>query len=508
MGRFEATTVPIRPRPADPGWADPWGHRVSVAARDPHDDTNRWHRRAAWLVPAVVMGVLGGLGLTRPGLWTDELATWGMMGTPWSQMWPVLRWVDAVLAPYYVLMRAWSEVAGTSDLALRLPSLAAMVAAAALIGSLGCRLAGPRVGLFAGLVFAALPSSTRFAQEARPYALTAFVAVVATYLLVLAWDRPTFARFAAYSGAVALLGLLHIVTVLLVIAHGWVTVAWHRQTLVKWAVAAVYGVLPLLPLVWLGRQQSSQVGYIPKVGLQSAGSYAAVVLGAVGVTVAVAVLGLFSLPLRYPASLYTAWVVLPTAALVVVSLVFPLFLPRYLIFTLPGWALLAGTALGRLRAPGAVVGLACVAALGVSAQLAVRKTDGHDEATREVAQIIATQVQPGDAAVYAAGEPRGGWTTRDLVAHYMPADRRPADPLLVRPPRTDGQLLAGECPDVPRCLGNPTRIWVIRLGRYDEPVTGLGAAKEQVLRANYRVEQVWHPRNLTLALLVRDRSPT
>lgn len=82
----------------------------------------------------------------------------------------ILRWVDAVLAPYYALVKVWTAVAGSSDLALRLPSLAAMIGAAGLVGALGARLAAPRHGLLAGLLFAVLPSATRFAQEARPYA--------------------------------------------------------------------------------------------------------------------------------------------------------------------------------------------------------------------------------------------------------------------------------------------------------------------------------------------------
>lgn len=494
-------------RSGGPTLLDPWTDQDAEPRSDGGSERSRWPRRPAGLIPALVMAVLGAAALTRPGLWTDELATWGMARTPWSAMWPVLRWVDGVLAPYYVLVRAWSELAGTSDLALRLPSLAAMVLAAGLVGSLGTRLAGPRVGLLAGLLFAVLPSSTRFAQEARPYALTALAAVVATYLLVLAWDRPTRLRFAAYAAAVALLGLLHVIAMLLLLAHAWLTFAWRRTVLTRWTLAAACGVLPLLPLVWLGSRQSNQVSHIPHVGFQSAAPYADVVLGTVGVGIAMAVLGLFGLPLRYPTAIYTAWVVVPTIALIVVSLELSLFLPRYLIFTLPGWALLAGSALARLRTPLAAAVLAAVTALGVSAQVAVRAADGHDEATRDIAQIVATRSRPGDAVVYAASEPRGGWTTRDLVAHYVPADRRPADPLLTRPPRTDGQLLAGECFEVRRCLGTPGRIWVVRLGRLDDPLSGLGAAKEDVLRTDYAVEQVWHRRNLTLALLVQGRRP-
>ena len=486
------------PRATDP-WEEPLF--VSAAARQRRERPGRWGT-APWLVPAAVMGLLGVLGLAWPGLWTDELATWGMAGAPWSQFWPVLRWVDAVLAPYYVLMHLWSTVAGTSDVALRLPSLVAMVGTAALVGWLGTRLASPRHGLAAGLVLAVLPASSRFAQEARPYALTAFLAVLATCLLVVALDRPAWWRFALYALAVALLGAMHVVAVLLLVGHCWLVFAWRRGLAWRWVASATFALALLVPLLALGSQQRGQVSYIPRVGLGSIEPTIGTLFGGLAVGVAVLVLAAFALPLRWPSAFYSSWAVVPMAALVVVSLVVPMLLARYLVFTLPAWALLAGFAVARTPGRWAVAAIVALALLSVPGQVAIRRGDGHDEATRAAASIIATQERPGDVAVYAENEPRGGWTTRDLVAHYVPADRRPRDPLMTRPPRTDGQLLAGECQDVARCLGTPDRVWVVRMGELSDPLRGLGSGKETVLRNGYRVEKVWRLRNVTLALLV------
>src|SRR6185312_2573237 len=56
------------------------------------------------------------------------------------------------------------------------------------------RLAGARAGLVAGLVFALVPSVSRFAQEVRFYALATLVATLATLLLLRALDRPSALR--------------------------------------------------------------------------------------------------------------------------------------------------------------------------------------------------------------------------------------------------------------------------------------------------------------------------
>lgn len=476
---------------------DPWGEHYT-APQDPAERSRWW----AWVVPGLAMLMLGSIGLSGPALWTDELQTWGMSVTSWHQMWPVMRWVDAVLAPYYTFTWAWAHLFGGSDVVLRLPSVLAMAGTAALVGALGARLASARAGLLAGLVLALLPASSRFAQEARPYALTTFAATLATLLLVRALDRPTLGRFAGYAAAVALAGLMNEIAVLLLAAHAWYVLAFHRRASGRWLTTALIAALPLLPLFWFGYRQRNQVAFIRSAGFYSFEPFTRVVLGGAAVAVAVALLALFALPLRQPAALFTAWAVVPTTALILISLAVPMFLPRYLVFTLPAWALLAGRTIDRFRTPWAATALAGILALGISAQVTIRQPDGHEgQATRDAAAILTALATPADGVVYALDEPGGGWTTRDLVAHYVPANHRPRDLLATRPPRTNGQLLAGECAFVARCLGNPGRIWVIRLGSLADPLDGLGPAKEVALRG-YRVDRVWRPGQMTVALFV------
>jgi mannosyltransferase len=78
--------------------------------------------------------------------------------------------------------------------------------------------------------------------------------------------------------------------------------------------------------------------------------------------------------------------------------------------------------------------------------------------------------------------------------------------LATNPPRHAGLLLATECPDVPRCLGDADRVWVVRIGALDDPLVNIGPAKDAVLRDRYRVAAMWHPAGLTLALLQRKES--
>jgi mannosyltransferase len=495
-------TVPVR---ATDLWDD-----LLYLGQPATDDTieapiRRW---AHVLVPAALTCLLAAIGLGRPGLWTDELATWGMATTPWSQFWPVLRYVDAVLAPYYVFMHGWVDLFGSSDVSLRTPSLLAMTAAAGLIGAIGNRLAGRATGVLAGIVFALLASTSRFAAEARPYALTVAVACLATWLLLHAWARPTLFRWMAYGLSIAVLSWLHLVAVLLIAAHAWTVLAWRRALWWRFGLAAVAGTATSVAIVFYGLAQRHQVAYIAGVGLGTAVPYSEVLFGGVAIAVLLLLLGLFGLPLRYPSAVFVAWAILPTVALVVVSTALPMFLPRYLIYTTPGWALAAGVTLARFRRPWAIGVLALLVVLAGPAYLQMRGPDGHGQGTRELAQIIGREVKAGDGLVYADDEPIGSWTARDAIAHYLPAAYRPRDLLAVHPQRTGGVLLATECPDIEACLNDTQRLWVVRAAALSDPLAGIGPSKEDLLRAQYQVDRVWHLNGLTVALLERKPPQT
>lgn len=504
MSRLDGTTAFLRP--AHTATSDVWDDLLRRARRVEHETTRTLVRRCAhWLIPAVLTALIGGIGLTRPGLWTDELATWGMARTPWHEFWPVLRYVDAVLAPYYVLMHLWVDVFGDSDGAMRATSLLAMVTAAGLTAALGARMSGRVAGGLAGVVFALLPSTSRFAAEARPYALCVLVAVVATWLLLRAWESRGVAWWIGYGFAIALLGLLHIVAVLLVFAHAWLVIAWHRKAWWPLLIAAASGTAVTAPVLIYGMRQRHQVAYIPRVTFYAFLPFSEVIFGGVAIALLIIVLAMFSLPLRFPSAVFTAWATVPPVALVVVSLVLPMFLPRYLLYTTPGWALLAGVTLARLRLPWTVAGLVSIALLALPAHMQMRTPGGHEhQATRQVAAVIAANERPADGIVYADDEPVGSWTARDAIAHYLPPGARPRDVLATHPPRTDGLLLATECPDAAPCLQGSSRLWVVRVGQLADPLAGIGPAKETLLRQQFRVTQVWYPTGMTVAILQRE----
>ncbi|MGW5667923.1 glycosyltransferase family 39 protein [Micromonospora sp. NPDC003776] len=494
--------VPVEARIEDP-WdedlpADPRGERAARPAID-----SRRRRIAASLVPALVMGALAAVRAGAPGLGTEELATWRAATSSWRDAWSALGSGDAAGTPYHLLIRAWAEAFGSSDVALRVPSVLAMIAAAALVGAAATRMFSPDTGLLAGLIFAVLPTSTRYAQEAQPYALALLGAALATWLLLSALDRPDRWRLAAYAGAVAVLGLCHVVALLLLAGHGWAVYAFRRRVAGRWLAAASVGALPAAVLLWLVVRDGGRIAPAARPGLTVLAATPAAVFGVAALAGLLLVLALFSLPLRYAAAVFTAWAVVPPVVLLLVAQATPIWSAQGLLFTLPAWATLGAAALSRVRARWSVAVLAVIAVIGAPAQAAVRAPDGHGPATRQLAQLIEDRWQPGDRLVYGAGS---GPDVRNVVARYLRADRRPADVPAGTGPADGGRPTAG-CPDLAGCLPGARRLWVVLPGERADPLPPTDGAAGRMLRASYRMAQVWRPTGFTLALLVDDRTP-
>ncbi|MEU4715657.1 glycosyltransferase family 39 protein [Micromonospora purpureochromogenes] len=352
---------------------DPWGEGHDVAPQPPTDPV-RW-RVAAWLVPALLTVALCLVRAGAPAPPTGGAPAWGVAGS--------------------ALMRWWAEVLGAPGPAARAVSMVAVAAAAALVGLLAARLFTPRVGLLAGVIFALLPTSTRYAQEAQPYALTVFAAVLATFLLVLAVDRPTFGRFAAYGAAVLVLGLSHGLALLLLAGHGWTVLAFRRGVAGRWSAVALLGALPAAAALGLfGGRPDVPIARGSKLTPDVLAATPRELFGVTALGIVLLGLALFSLPLRRSAAVYTAWAVVPPLGLLLVAQATPIWGPEVLLFTLPAWATLGAIALARVRARWCAVALVAIAVLGAPAQLARPAPEGLEQVTGDIARIIQLWTRP------------------------------------------------------------------------------------------------------------------
>jgi hypothetical protein len=142
--------------------------------------------------------------------WVDEMAT----------VFVVHRGADDAslqVAPqvpvsiYYALPRAAERLFGSSELAYRLPSIAALAIAMWLISRLAGRLIHPAAAWFAVFACLALREFNEQATEARPYALGICAASAGCWFLVRWFDSARWRDAACFGLAAALLWRIHLV---------------------------------------------------------------------------------------------------------------------------------------------------------------------------------------------------------------------------------------------------------------------------------------------------------
>ena len=391
-----------------------------------------------WGVPVVVSAALGLYEVGVPQLWRDELASWSAASRSLPQLWAMLHNIDAVLGIYYFGLHLWMGVFGQSATAMRMPSVLAMAAAAGVVALIGRRLGGGAAGLASGLVFALIPSVSRYAQEARPYAFATLFAALATLQFLRAMERPRWSRWIVYSVVLGAAGAANLIAVCVVAGH-LVIVAWDfGQRTIRvggdgtpesgWSLPAgrlspegsplllvrrfvasvVLGGVLVAPLVLAGhRQQGWQIGsqatpHIAQLIGVSGGLwqelFSSVPAAATIMALALAAVAAAPDPRRRVAACSAlAFAIAPVVAVWVISSgPTSYWTYRYMLFSIAGWAIGAGLGIAFLaeraqrlrlarltgsvspRLVAAAVLVALVGLAGLHDQFAIRDNEAHN----------------------------------------------------------------------------------------------------------------------------------
>ncbi|MER5323100.1 glycosyltransferase family 39 protein [Streptosporangium roseum] len=409
--------------------------------------------------PAVLSLVLVLWGIGTPSFWRDESVSVMAATMSFDELWRLLDDIDAVHALYYLMLRPFAAFGG--EFAARLPSALAVAGATFGIAAIGRRLATPQVGLLAGLVYALLPMISRYGQEARSYALVSAVAVAATWVLL--GERRS--RYAWYGLLVALLGWFHLYALLLLPAHAAVVVRRRGETVPWLASLAGAGVLLAPLAVIASGQREEQLFWLKVPGLPELGQLGVDIAGGdaawaspllpalfLATLIALVLLGIWHGTRSRRRGVLTAeghredpvaggrgqdpvrggrpqgpvegdrgqgpvagegpgrpslvgvalpWAVLPVALSLLISQIHPVYSPRYVLFAIPGLALLAGAGLAALRrTPASWAALTALAVLAASAHLTVRAPANRPDDLRTLAALLSAEQRPGDALLY------------------------------------------------------------------------------------------------------------
>ena len=389
---------------------------------------------------------------------------------PLDQVWR--SWAfDPALEPFYLLVNLWAEVS-MSEFWLRLPAILATAATLPVLAALTSRFCAPPAGVFAVLLFVLLPTTSRYGQEARPYALTMLVATAA----VLSWvtDRAVHGWAATLRLTVLLvvLGLLHAYALVLVLVL--LTVALlapetnRRQETVAVLRAGVLTVVALTPFFWVLSQDpvgdpnpadltpvnlAVELLRLPAGVLRPPAAplvgVAALVLAACGVVVGWRRGG----RPRSGAVLAASWLVIPPAALCLGQAArdAPGLIARYWTHSLPAIGLAGAFALqaawSRRRVLAAAI-LVVVGILGLPTQLAIRSAHGHgDRGWRQLTALLKQPELSGAAVLVEGSVYRVLVANEPGLANRMPLVLDPAPsgrihPAIARPASVQFRAMA------------------------------------------------------------------
>jgi mannosyltransferase len=377
---------------------------------------------AALLLLAPLLAAIAGLWLPglRTSLGIDEAVTsWVIRAGARETFRRAMHYQSSPVA--FFLPWASAAVLGTTELALRLPSLLAMLAATLFLAGIAARLWDREAGALAAIVFATEPLIVFQAGNARPYAL-GLATLTGGLWLLLRWldtDRRRDAIGAALLSSLTahvhpLLGLALVVHVVVLLR----AVRAHRLTLPK--ATAILGLMGLflIPLAVELRslaERRTALSYAPVPTFsdlfaliappEAVGAVALALL--VGVLIGGRMIAAGVRSDRDAAGLALSWLTLPALLLFAISRLTPLRLltPHYAIAGTPALALVLGGALRLLAtAPARVAAAVTVVALSLAAHL--RDPDPQRawrQDWRAAAAVVRAEANPGTPVLMISG---------------------------------------------------------------------------------------------------------
>lgn len=393
-----------------------------------------------WLVLALILSASIQFSfISKSSIWHDE--GYSMLLAPKSPIEIVERTARDVHPPlYYLGLHYWINTFGESEMAARSFSAVAILGTIAVMFYIIKRLFGDWGARISVLLMAVAPFLIRYGQEARMYALVAFLLSLATYYLIKTFSENNKKYLYIYSVLMALAFYTHYYAAFMVLTH-WIYVAYRtrffsarklkvlQSTYTKWLPNASWYFANALWLIlfapWLpaayGQFTRVQGGFwIPPVDIATLPSTIAQYLHFTNLTslalsfrlavfvgiFGLAVIGFFKDKLhRGSLLLLTAWVLAGPVTVFLISAVSrPVYIDRYFVFSAvafyPLLAVLFYTKPLNAIKNWRIVPIALILSIQL---LGVRNVFLHsNHQMRQIGNIVSERFRPGDELV--AGE--------------------------------------------------------------------------------------------------------
>jgi uncharacterized membrane protein len=384
------------------------------------------------------------LHLGSKSLWLDEGATVALARASWQRFaWIWWHGEANLQTVYFLMMRGWVH-GGLSEVWLRLPSALFGIASVPMLYIVGRRLLPAGAALAAAALLAFSPTHVYYSQEARSYALTILLVLLCSYFFVRAVEGGRRQDWVLWTicGVVAFYSHYFAALVLVAQAGSLLFRATSRATWKRVIFCGLVILATALPgltyvfrastenlhFIWMPRATPNEIWRLAKFfGGSGVKVFFASVLWVAG-------LGAIARARRGNAEefwrgmLIALWALLPAVIAALVSVIHPIFMARYFIFSLPAMGLLAAAGTTVLRKM--YVGVVLVIALCAMSVPAILKDYSKPrEDWRAASSTILSSAQPGDAVVFFP------FYTRIMLDYYQDRGRPNSRPVHVYAPQ-------------------------------------------------------------------------
>jgi mannosyltransferase len=348
-------------------------------------------------------------------LWLDEGATVALARASWQRFaWIWWHGEASLQTIYFLLMRGWIHF-GSSEAWIRSLSAIFGIASIPLMYVVARKFTGVTWSLAAAALLAFNPTQVFYSQEARGYSLAILLVLLSTYFFVQAvedgrlrdwvlWTVISAAAFYSHDFA-ALVLVAQAASLLLKAPPG----RWGRAILCGLIIFAA--AIPGLTYVFRASPENLHFIWMPRPSVKEFW-HLAMFLGSGGIKIAFWMVlwgaGLAAIirarragetQAAWRGALLLLWALLPAVLIALISLRHPMFLQRYMIFSLPATVLLAAIGAGIL--PKWRIGIVVVVALcAANIPSVVKEYHKPREDWRGATAAVLSSATPGDAVVF------------------------------------------------------------------------------------------------------------
>jgi mannosyltransferase len=387
----------------------------------------RLARRLPLLILVAAGTIIRLLFLARKPFWFDETFSVALARMRWSSLLRVLAWREANMSLYYFALRIWLHLAPRSDQSeFFIRSLSVIFAAATIpaIYWLASLIYNRRVALLSATLLTFNAYHVRYAQEARAYSLFLLLATLSSGFLVAYIRDPSRTHRRLYILCSILAAYAHLYALLLLAAQALALRCLYRRDTEDrrssdlrriWATIAI-AVLPLV--IFVAKTGAGPIRWIHRPGPHDLLAFAEHLAGNSSwslllIFVVASILAVIPIARRltaraqnwevWRAQFLLLWLFFPIVLTIALSIIRPVFLPRYLIFCLPPLVILVAAGMARLRNSWLLAAaLTCVLILSTQG---ISFVYGHDidtdpDAAGAASTFILDHAQPGDAILF------------------------------------------------------------------------------------------------------------